>query len=118
VAKDKQEWISTAFVGVGLAGLGLFGALAAASASLGALAIPVWAIAAAIVGATVRSPVAKAFAERLSGRVGQDPQLMVPDEVYAELDELRARLLELEERHDFTERLLAARQKQDEEQVS
>jgi hypothetical protein len=35
--------------------------------------------------------------------------LDVPSEVYAELDELRARVLELEERQDFAERLLADR---------
>jgi hypothetical protein len=32
----------------------------------------------------------------------------VPPELYAELDELRARVGELEERVDFSERLLAA----------
>ncbi len=116
MAKDKDEWITGAFIGIGLAGLGLFGALAAASASLGSIAVPVWGMALVMVTATVRSPVAKAFADRLAGKNGPEP-LPVPDEVYAELDELRARLLELEERHDFTERLLAVRQ-QDEERGS
>ena len=106
--RDSKEWITGAFIGIGLAGLGFFGALAAASATLGPVAVPVWAMAVALVGVTVRSPVAKAFAERLSGRNGPDP-VEVPQEVYAELDELRARVLELEERQDFAERLLSDR---------
>ena len=48
------------------------------------------------------SPVGKAFAERLKGRgAGPDP------EVYAELDQLRQDVTELQERIDFTERLIA-----------
>lgn len=104
--RDKQEWITGAFVGIGLAGMGLFGALAAASATLGPVAVPIWAMALGIVGVTVRSPVAKAFAERLKGG---EPVVAAPDEVYGELDELRARVLELEERQDFAERLLTER---------
>ena len=48
------------------------------------------------------SPVGKAFAERIRGRgAGPDP------EVYAELDHLRQDVSELQERLDFTERLIA-----------
>lgn len=48
------------------------------------------------------SPVGKAFAERIRGRgAGPDP------EVYAELDQLRQDVAELQERMDFTERLMA-----------
>lgn len=112
MAREKDEWITGAFVGIGLAGMGLFGALAAASATLGPVAVPIWAIAAGIVGVTVRSPVARAFADRLSGKAEPEQQPAVPEEVYAELDELRARVTELEERHDFAERLLAARGEQ------
>ncbi len=118
MAREKDEWISSAFIGIGLAGMGLFGALAAASATLGPMAIPVWAIASGIVGFTVRSPVARAFADRMSGKVQPEADPALSEEVYAELDDLRVRLAELEERHDFTERLLAARQQQDEERVS
>ena len=104
--RDKQEWISGAFIGMGLAGMGLFGALAAASATLGPIAVPIWAMAVALVGVLVRSPIAKAFAQRLKGG---EPVAAVPDEVYGELDELRARVLELEERQDFAERLLTGK---------
>jgi hypothetical protein len=104
---DKQEWISSSFIGIGLAGMGFFGALAAASATLGPVAVPIWGIAIGIVAVTVRSPVAKAFAERLSGKPSSQQESIGTNEVFAELDELRARVLELEERQDFAERLLA-----------
>lgn len=106
MSRDKQEWIGSAFVGIGLGAMGLFGALAAASASLGPAAVPIWAIAAFIVVRLLRSPMAKAFADRLAGRA-VDAGDTVPPELYAELDELRARLTEMEERQDFAERLLA-----------
>jgi hypothetical protein len=108
VSDDNKEWITGAFIGIGLAGLGFFGALAAASATLGPIAVPIWAMAVGLVAVTVRSPVAKAFADRLSGRHGPDA-VEVPQELYSELDELRARVLELEERQDFAERLLTDR---------
>ena len=48
------------------------------------------------------SPVGKAIAERIRGKA------QAPDpEVLAELDQLRQEVLELQERADFTERLLA-----------
>jgi hypothetical protein len=48
-------------------------------------------------------PLAKALADRLRGRIGTevDPALLV------EVDQLRERLAEVEERLDFAERLLA-----------
>ncbi len=112
---DGKEYISSAFIGIGLAGMGLFGALAAASATLGPVAVPIWAMAVGLVAVTVRSPVAKAFADRLAGRVGSEV-VEVPAELYGELDELRSRVLELEERQDFAERLLSERGDVKEEQ--
>jgi hypothetical protein len=49
------------------------------------------------------SPVGKALADRLRGRVGpaQDPELL------AEVDALRQEVAELHERVDFTERILS-----------
>jgi len=56
----------------------------------------------------LRGPLGKALAERISGRVGPGRDLG-PDVlgVQAELDQVRSRLTEVEERLDFTERLLA-----------
>lgn len=50
------------------------------------------------------SPVGKAVAERIRGRIphpGPDPEIL------AELDALRAEMTEVQERLDFAERLLA-----------
>lgn len=105
---DRKDWITGAFLGIGMAGLGFFGALAAASATLGPVVVPIWAMALGLVAITVKSPIAKAFADRLSGRHGPEAA-EVPQELYSELDELRARVLELEERQDFAERLLSDR---------
>lgn len=110
---DKNEWITGAFVGIGLAGMGLGGGLAAASATMGPPAIAVWGIAMAMVAVIVKSPVAAAFAKRLSERGAHDA--VVPDEVYGELDELRTRVLELEERQDFSERMLSAKAREAEQ---
>ena len=101
---SDREWLGSAFVGIGLAGLGLFGALAAAAATLGPIAVPIWAMALAMVAMIVRSPLGKAFADRIADRGSTDE---LPPELYAELEELRARMVELEERQDFTERVLA-----------
>jgi hypothetical protein len=50
------------------------------------------------------SPIGRAFADRIRGRshaAETDPELL------AEMDDMRAQLSELQERVDFTERLLA-----------
>lgn len=105
---DRQEWIGAAFVGMGIGAIGLFGALAAASATLpGGLVVATWAIAAGMVYALSRAPFARAFAERLAGRAGEPGELTVPPELLTELDEMRGRMTELEERVDFAERMLA-----------
>lgn len=51
----------------------------------------------------LRGSIGKALAERIRNGV----QVEGPPEVIAELDDLRGRVLELEERLDFAERLLA-----------
>ncbi|HEU4827667.1 MAG TPA: hypothetical protein VFT04_00595 [Gemmatimonadales bacterium] len=101
---SDREWIGSAFVGIGLAGLGLFGALAAAAATLGPIAVPIWAMALAMVVVIVRSPLGKAFADRIADRGAAEE---LPPELYAELEDLRARMVELEERQDFAERVLS-----------
>jgi Tfp pilus assembly protein PilO len=56
-------------------------------------------------------PLVRAFARRLEGKGAQDPALRAEVEQLhariAEVDGLHARIAELEERVDFTERLLA-----------
>lgn len=105
---DKDDWRSMVFLGLGLAGLGIGGGLAAASATMGPAAIAVWGIAFVMVSAVVRSPLAKAMAEKFRETPSEHTGELA-EGMYGELDELRARVLELEERQDFAERLLTAR---------
>lgn len=86
-------------------GLLLFGGHVVLGLAVGpGYAIPttiVGAIAAAIV---LRGPVGQAMAKRIQGGAPSD---LPPEQVLNELDELRGRISELEERADFSERLLA-----------
>jgi hypothetical protein len=69
------------------------------------VAIPVGILSAAAGAVILRGPVGKALANRIEGRTLGDAA--PPEEVLVELDDLRHRVLELEERLDFTERMLA-----------
>lgn len=53
----------------------------------------------------LRGPLGEAIARRFHGEASSDT--LPPEHVIAELDELRTRVAELEERVDFSERLLA-----------
>lgn len=85
----------------------LFGALFMVTDSIGAASIPIWGMAMGGVALVLRGPVGKAMARRIGGedQAAIPPEL--PAEILGELDELRHRVLELEERVDFSERLLA-----------
>jgi hypothetical protein len=67
-------------------------------------AIPVSIIGAIGAAIVLRGPLGEAVARRIQG--GSAPELP-PEQVLNELDELRGRITELEERADFAERLLA-----------
>lgn len=61
---------------------------------------------------TLRGPLGRAIADRIAGRAHpHDPDLdrlaEMSDRVLGELDDVRHRLVELEERQEFTERVLA-----------
>lgn len=104
---DSNGWL---FLSLGLSVLGLVFGLAVATRIIGPPAIIAWGAAFAALTIIANGPLGKAIARRISGEV---PQVQPPGElseaVYAELDELRARMLEMEERQDFSERLLANR---------
>ena len=88
--------------------IALMGGLAIITESLGPAVIPIYGMTMVAATIVLRGPLGKALARQLSGEAPEGGQLLdVPQEVYAELDELRARVLELEERQDFTDRLLA-----------
>jgi hypothetical protein len=80
---------------------------------LGALVGEGYAIPTTIVGGLaaaviLRGPVGQALARRIQGESTSE---LPPETVLGELDDLRARLLELEERVDFSERLLTQARK-------
>jgi hypothetical protein len=81
--------------------------LSKATQVLGAASIPIWAM---VVGGAVflfRGPFGEAVLRSLASG-DQDPESMGTDPaVLQELDDLRAQVGELQERMDFTERLLA-----------
>jgi hypothetical protein len=83
----------------------VIGGLVAVTGMLGPAAIPIWGAVGVFGWLTLNGPVGQALGARIRGEVEGDP--VVPEEVYAELDDLRTRLLEMEERQDFAERLLA-----------
>lgn len=97
------------FTGV-LAVIGLFVvipvalALMFATSKLGPASIPVWMAVAGAGWMIMRGPMGKALASRFEGGSGSDER---HGETLAELEELRGRVAELEERVDFSERMLA-----------
>lgn len=95
-----------------LAVVGIFGvvpavlALMFVTSRLGAAAIPIWMATALAAWLISRGAIGEAIALRLRGEVGGAAS---DEATLAELDDLRARVAELEERQDFSERLLAAK---------
>lgn len=97
--RELSPWFLAAVAGVGIL---VHGALAV---SLGkGYAIPTTIIGIMGGAAVLLGPVGKALAQRLHGAPTTE---LPPDQVLNELDELRSRVAELEERADFSERLLA-----------
>jgi hypothetical protein len=86
---------------LGLAAIGAFVTMAMEMGS--EFAVP-GLIALGVVGAVIfKGPVGKALARRIESGPSAEP----PSEILNELDDVRGRLLELEERLDFTERMLS-----------
>jgi hypothetical protein len=79
-------------------------ALIVASAKLGPASIPIWISVAGCVWLISKGAIGDAIAARLRGDVGSAE---LQAEALTELDDLRTQMAELQERVDFTERLLA-----------
>ena len=94
-----------------LAVVGIFGVVPAmlglmfVTSQLGAASIPIWMAVSAAAWLISRGAIGEAIAMRLRGEVGGG----LDDGALAELEDLRARVAELEERQDFSERLLASK---------
>ena len=84
----------------------LLGAYIALSVVIGSeFAIPALITGGVIGSIVLRGPVGKALAERIHS--GPALPAEVPPELLEDMDNMRVRMVELEERVDFTERLLA-----------
>lgn len=104
---DSSGWL---FMGLALSLLGLVFGLSIVTRILGPASIPIWGASFVAMIFIANGPVGKALARRISGEVAETPPSNeLSESVYAELDELRARMVEMEERQDFSERLLASR---------
>jgi hypothetical protein len=104
---DSIGWL---YLALAFSMVGIVFGLAMVSRMLGPASIPIWGGTMVALIFLANSPVGKAIGRRIAGDPMESSQrLDVPDEVYAELDELRARMVEMEERQDFSERLLAGR---------
>jgi hypothetical protein len=104
VASDRRYWT---VVGAGIAALVVHLVLGITIGEEYALPTTIL----GLIGGTIvlRGPVGQAFARRLHDEGGS---ALPPEQVLGELDDLRGRLAELEERVDFSERLLV-RQRED-----
>ena len=98
------------YMALGFSIIGLVVGLSMVTRLIGPASIPIWGASFVAMIFIANGPVGKAIARRISGEVPEPPpQGELSEAVYAELDELRARMLEMEERQDFSERLLATR---------
>lgn len=103
----RRSGISPVIGMVVASGFFLMMGLSKATGALGAASIPIWAM--AIGGAVLvfKGPLGEAILRSISSD-DRDPDQAVPSqEILQELDDLRAQMAELQERVDFTERLLA-----------
>jgi hypothetical protein len=106
--KDKKDELLVGMIAV----LGIFfvvpviGGLITSTVFLGAASIPIWGAVSVAAWLTLKGPVGKAIGEKIlgDGRSGG-----LAEEDLAELEDLRNRVAELEERQDFSERLMAQR---------
>ena len=81
---------------------------------LGPFLVPMSLFASAAAVFIFRGPLGKAIGERIAGRSVEGVDPAETEALHQELDELRYRLSELEERLDFTDRLLAQGRARDE----
>jgi hypothetical protein len=105
VRRQRHRGFPTSLALGALAVVFVSNALAAASRSLGPASIPIWLAVVAGVVFLARGPLGEGVLHALADRGTRDDE--PAPEVVHELDDLRARVAELEERVDFSERLLA-----------
>ena len=102
---NRSESTGYMFMGLAIMSVAFFAGMATVTRMIGPAAIPIWVFGFGAVAWILHGPLGKAIASRLTVQDAPDHAELSP-EVYAELDEMRIRLGELEERAEFSERLL------------
>lgn len=103
------------FIAIAFSAAMLLAGLSQATRTMGPASIPIWFAGLGAAAWVLRGPLGQALARQIAGDPEpQDVVAEVPEAIYAELDDLRVRVGELEERVDFSERLLAQRSQQGE----
>jgi hypothetical protein len=102
VSRDRNGWF---YLAIGWIATLIVSLLVVATVQVGEdFIVPAMIVLGIVAAITLRGPVGQALAMRIRG----DPlSSELGESLHAELDDLRARVLELEERLDFSERLLA-----------
>ncbi len=104
----RSVWASA-----GIGGLAVLAAFTVLSLKIGEdFAIPALLVGGVVAVFALKGQVGRALARRIEGGAAD-----TAPEVLAEVDELRARMLELEERLDFAERLLASTRREEPQRV-
>ncbi len=103
MARDGRGGLFAGIAMVALAALPLMALYTFMSMKLGEdFFIPTMIVGGIVTAIVLRGPVGKALARRIEG-----DDAGVPSEILGEMDEMRQRVLELEERLDFAERMMA-----------
>lgn len=110
MARPSDATTGWAFFSMAIGLVALTVGLVSVTTLIGPASIPIWGGALLTLILIGNGPIGKALGRRISPDPTEVRGLTeVPEELYAELDDLRTRMLEMEERQEFAERLLAQR---------
>lgn len=107
MGRRKRGGFPPALVLVLASGFFVLIGLGKASSALGAASIPIWAMAIAGIVFTLKGPLGEALLHSIAAADSEPDPDGVSAQVLQEIDDLKAQVGELQERVDFTERLLA-----------
>ncbi len=102
---NRSEALGYIFGFGSIMAVAFFAGMAAITRMIGAASIPIWLFGFGAIGWALHGPIGKALASRIGAQDAPE-HAELPPEVYTELDEMRMRIAELEERTEFSERLL------------
>lgn len=107
--RDRSDGLGFLYLALAASVLGLVFGLMMVTQWLRSNAIPIWLASLGTLLFIANGPIGKAIGRRIGGESPGTTPPQIPEELYAELDDLRARMAEVEERQAFAERLIASR---------